>query len=293
MRLVHRQRPTGRHPGRCLPRQLSSLGAALSLLVVLTPGGNATPAASSSRPRAASLCSASKGLAANIVQSASISTIAGTPEGSPSYYEKIAAAEPSLDLAARGKLAEDLKKVFPVINVLINDLKQAHSEPGRARALRGAAPHRRGEDQAPAECARALPGRPASSTSDAAAGGPARPPRGSGRGPGTYPRGMASARRIVNEDGAPRDHRLADRARRSKISDRLNELTRQFIERSPFVCVATKLPGGGLDVSPRGDPPSFVRILDERTLLIPDRPGNRIADTLTNLLADPSIGSSS
>jgi PPOX class probable FMN-dependent enzyme len=76
----------------------------------------------------------------------------------------------------------------------------------------------------------------------------------------------------------------------SKISNRLSELTRQFIERSPFVCVATKMPGGGIDVSPRGDPPSFVRILDDRTLLIPDRPGNRIADTLTNLIADPSIG---
>ena len=76
----------------------------------------------------------------------------------------------------------------------------------------------------------------------------------------------------------------------SKITNRLNELTRQFVERSPFVCVATKLPGGGIDVSPRGDPPSFVRILDERTLLIPERPGNRIADTLTNLLADPAIG---
>jgi hypothetical protein len=76
----------------------------------------------------------------------------------------------------------------------------------------------------------------------------------------------------------------------SKISDRLNALTRQFIERSPFVCVATKLPGGGIDVSPRGDAPSFVRILDERTLLIPDRPGNRLADTLTNLLGDPAIG---
>jgi uncharacterized protein len=76
----------------------------------------------------------------------------------------------------------------------------------------------------------------------------------------------------------------------SKISDRLNELTRQFIERSPFVCVATKMPNGGIDVSPRGDPPGFVRILGERELLIPERPGNRIADTLTNLLADPSIG---
>jgi len=74
-----------------------------------------------------------------------------------------------------------------------------------------------------------------------------------------------------------------------KIADRLNPLTRQFIERSPFVCVATASPEGGLDVSPRGDPAGFVRILDERTLLIPDRPGNRIADTLTNLLADPRI----
>ncbi len=74
-----------------------------------------------------------------------------------------------------------------------------------------------------------------------------------------------------------------------KIANRLNDLTRQFIERSPFVCVATASPDGGLDVSPRGDPAGFVRILDERTLLMPDRPGNRIADTLTNLLQDPRI----
>jgi uncharacterized protein len=74
-----------------------------------------------------------------------------------------------------------------------------------------------------------------------------------------------------------------------KVADRLNELTRQFIERSPFVCVATGRPDGGLDVSPRGDPVGFVRILDERTLLLPERPGNRLADTLTNLLADPRI----
>ena len=76
----------------------------------------------------------------------------------------------------------------------------------------------------------------------------------------------------------------------TKLADHLNDLTRQFIERSPFVCVATARPDGGLDVSPRGDPPGFVRILDERSLLLPDRPGNRIADTLTNILADPRIG---
>jgi PPOX class probable FMN-dependent enzyme len=76
---------------------------------------------------------------------------------------------------------------------------------------------------------------------------------------------------------------------REKITNRLNTLTRQFIERSPFVVVASGRPDGGLDVSPRGDPAGFVRILDERTLLLPDRPGNKLADTLTNLLVDERI----
>jgi uncharacterized protein len=76
----------------------------------------------------------------------------------------------------------------------------------------------------------------------------------------------------------------------AKVSDRLNDLTRQFVERSPFVSVASSRPDGGLDISPRGDPAGFVRILDERTLVIPERPGNRLADTLTNLPADPRIG---
>jgi PPOX class probable FMN-dependent enzyme len=74
-----------------------------------------------------------------------------------------------------------------------------------------------------------------------------------------------------------------------KLADRLTPLSRQFIDRSPFVCIATARRGGGLDVSPRGDAPGFVRILDERTLLLPERPGNRIADSLTNLLTDPRI----
>lgn len=76
----------------------------------------------------------------------------------------------------------------------------------------------------------------------------------------------------------------------AKISDRLNALTRQFIERSPFVCVATSDAAANCDLSPRGDPAGFVRILDERTLLIPERPGNRLADTLRNVLANPHIG---
>lgn len=76
----------------------------------------------------------------------------------------------------------------------------------------------------------------------------------------------------------------------SKIVDRLNPTTRCFIERSPFVCLATSDADGHCDVSPRGDPPGFVRILDDRTLLVPDRPGNRLADSLRNILVNPQIG---
>ncbi|MFZ2988939.1 pyridoxamine 5'-phosphate oxidase family protein [Ideonella sp.] len=76
----------------------------------------------------------------------------------------------------------------------------------------------------------------------------------------------------------------------AKISDRLNAVTRLFIERSPFLCLATSDASGHCDLSPRGDPAGFVRILDERTLLIPDRPGNRIADSLRNILANPHVG---
>jgi PPOX class probable FMN-dependent enzyme len=69
-----------------------------------------------------------------------------------------------------------------------------------------------------------------------------------------------------------------------KVADRLNDIFRRYIEESPFVCVASARRDGRLDVSPRGDPAGFVRILDEKTLLLPERPGNRIADTLTNVL---------
>lgn len=76
----------------------------------------------------------------------------------------------------------------------------------------------------------------------------------------------------------------------AKITDRLNAATRLFIERAPLVCLATSDAEGRCDVSPRGDPAGFVRILDERTLLMPERPGNRIADSLRNVLANPRVG---
>jgi PPOX class probable FMN-dependent enzyme len=73
-----------------------------------------------------------------------------------------------------------------------------------------------------------------------------------------------------------------------KEVDRLNDVYRKLIEAAPFVVIATSGPGG-LDCSPRGDPAGFVRVADERTLLLPDRRGNNRLDTLRNIVADPRI----
>jgi len=74
-----------------------------------------------------------------------------------------------------------------------------------------------------------------------------------------------------------------------KEIDHLTALHRSYVEASPFVLVATSGPGG-VDCSPRGDPAGFVRVADERTLLLPDRRGNNRLDTLRNLVVDPRIG---
>jgi PPOX class probable FMN-dependent enzyme len=63
---------------------------------------------------------------------------------------------------------------------------------------------------------------------------------------------------------------------------------RAFVEAAPFVVIATS-GDGGLDCSPKGDAPGFVRILDDRTLAIPDRPGNNRIDNLRNIVEDPRI----
>jgi len=74
----------------------------------------------------------------------------------------------------------------------------------------------------------------------------------------------------------------------AKEIDHVSDLHRAYIEASPFVLVASCGPGG-LDCSPRGDPPGFVQVVDERTLHVPDRRGNNRLDTLRNLVVDPRI----
>jgi PPOX class probable FMN-dependent enzyme len=74
-----------------------------------------------------------------------------------------------------------------------------------------------------------------------------------------------------------------------KVAGRVDDLARRFIAASPFVLVATRGEDGRLDISPKGDPAGFVRVLDPGTLAIPDRPGNNRLDTFENLLSCPEV----
>jgi len=75
-----------------------------------------------------------------------------------------------------------------------------------------------------------------------------------------------------------------------KSLDRLDRHCRRFIALSPFVVLATSGADGRADCSPRGDPPGFVAVLDDRTVLLPDRRGNNRTDSLRNILENPHVG---
>lgn len=75
-----------------------------------------------------------------------------------------------------------------------------------------------------------------------------------------------------------------------KILDHIDNYIRIWIERSPFVSIATHDAEGRVDVAPKGDPAGFVKVLDPKTLAIPDRPGNHRFDTFSNILATGRIG---
>lgn len=70
----------------------------------------------------------------------------------------------------------------------------------------------------------------------------------------------------------------------------LDGYSRQFIGLSPFLVISTADANGNADLSPRGDPPGFVHIVDDHTILIPDRPGNNRLDTMANIVANPNVG---
>jgi PPOX class probable FMN-dependent enzyme len=76
----------------------------------------------------------------------------------------------------------------------------------------------------------------------------------------------------------------------AKVVTTIDDYARRFIANSPFILIGSAGATGMIDVSPKGDPVGFVRVLDEKTLAIPDRLGNRRLDTFRNILANPNLG---
>ncbi|MGX7762216.1 pyridoxamine 5'-phosphate oxidase family protein [Streptomyces angustmyceticus] len=76
----------------------------------------------------------------------------------------------------------------------------------------------------------------------------------------------------------------------NKTRHRLHDLDRRWLARSPFCVIATADAQGRCDVSPKGDPAGFTAILDDTTLVIPDRPGNKRLDGMRNILGNPHVG---
>ncbi len=76
----------------------------------------------------------------------------------------------------------------------------------------------------------------------------------------------------------------------TKSRPALDKYSRQFIAMSPFLVISTADANGKADLSPRGDPPGFVHVVDDGTILIPDRPGNNRLDTMSNIVANPNVG---
>ncbi len=94
---------------------------------------------------------------------------------------------------------------------------------------------------------------------------------------------------ITSEDDLRALHHAPMSRATDKVLDHLDTHCRAVIERSPFCVIATQ-GGDGADVSPRGDPPGFVKVLNDQTLLLPDRVGNNRLDAMCNLLVNPRIG---
>ena len=80
----------------------------------------------------------------------------------------------------------------------------------------------------------------------------------------------------------------AERVSRKVISS-LDKHCRKFISLSPFMLIATADASGNMDISPKGDPAGFVQVLDDNTIAIPDRPGNKRADSFVNILENPLV----
>lgn len=101
---------------------------------------------------------------------------------------------------------------------------------------------------------------------------------------------MAWDRHVLRDEAALRSVIPPPRISADKVIDHLDVHCRRFLANSPFLLIGTCSGDGRADVSPRGDEPGFVEVLDDRTLAIPDRPGNGRIDTFLNVIENPAVG---
>ncbi len=96
--------------------------------------------------------------------------------------------------------------------------------------------------------------------------------------------------RVVSEAELRARYPAPGELRRKTVLNRLDKHCRNFIAHAPFLVLATADAEGNVDASPKGDAPGFVRVLDDRTMLIPDRRGNNRLDSMSNIVGNPNVG---
>jgi uncharacterized protein len=102
--------------------------------------------------------------------------------------------------------------------------------------------------------------------------------------------GQSVACRISSSDQLREVVEMPSRYVDSKIIDHIDPLAERFIAASPLAILGTHRSDGGVDQTPRGDPPGFVKVLDPKTLALPDRPGNKRMDAMENIFNNTAVG---
>lgn len=95
---------------------------------------------------------------------------------------------------------------------------------------------------------------------------------------------ITTKKRLREIVGTP-SHRMA-----GKVIDHIDDICRKYIGAASYIVISSRGSDGLLDMSPKGDPAGFVHVINDKTLAIPERPGNKRADTFENLLVNPEVG---
>ncbi len=102
--------------------------------------------------------------------------------------------------------------------------------------------------------------------------------------------GISVEEEVTTHDGLREYRKPPSRFVANKVIGHVDDVARRFIAASSMVVLATRREDGGVDMTPRGDPPGFVQILNDRVIALPDRLGNNRVDAFENILRDPGVG---